>query len=210
MVDAAGKPVTEKGFYVFKNSWGTARFGINNPHGAGYGFISQKYIEEYGNAVVADLPAESTDAEICNDGIDNNGDGKIDCADPLCAADPACASTGGLKGQVSPAAAIPDNDSTGVSSEITLTSTANVATVKVTVDITHTYVGDLKVTLTHGDKTVTLQANQGGGTADLKKTFTVEGFAGVAAGGACKLTVVDTASMDEGTLNGWSIEVTTP
>lgn len=28
--------------------------------------------------------------EICNDGIDNDGDGLIDCADPDCAQDPAC------------------------------------------------------------------------------------------------------------------------
>jgi C1A family cysteine protease len=210
MVDAEGRPVNEKGFYIFKNSWGTARFGISNPHGAGYGYISQKYIEEYGNAVVAELPEESTDAEICNDGIDNNGDGKVDCADPTCATDPACAATSDVRGSATPAAAIPDNDATGISSEITLTATANVATVKVTVDITHTYVGDLKVSLTHGDATVILQANQGGGTADLKKTFTVEGFAGAPAGGVWKLTVVDTASMDEGVLNSWSIDVTTP
>jgi len=210
VVDASGKAVNEKGFYIFKNSWGTARFGINNPHGAGYGYISQKYIEEYGNAVVADLPEEDADGEVCNDGVDNNGDGKTDCADPLCAADAACQSTGGLTGSATPNADIPDNDPAGVSSEITLSSSANVATVKVTVDITHTYVGDLKVSLVHGDKTVVLQANQGGGTADLKKTFTVEGFAGAPAGGAWKLTVVDSAGMDEGTLNSWSIEVTTP
>jgi C1A family cysteine protease len=210
MVDAAGKPVNEKGFFIFKNSWGTGRFGTQNPHGAGYGFISQKYIEKYGNAVIADLPAENADGEVCNDGVDNDGNGKTDCADAACAADPACVSTGGLDGSATPNLAIPDNTPAGVSSEISITSTANVATVKVTVDITHTYVGDLKVTLTHGDKTVTLQANQGGGTADLKKTFTVDGFAGVPAGGAWKLTVADTASMDEGTLNSWSIAITTP
>lgn len=210
MVDAAGNPVVEKGFFIFKNSWGTARFGTSNPFGAGYGYISQKYIEKYGNAVVGDLPEDNADGEICTDGVDNNGDGKKDCADPLCATDPACQSTGGLTGSATPNLAIPDNDPTGVSSEITLSSTANVATVKVTVDITHTYVGDLRVSLVHGDTTVVLQANQGGGTADLNKTFTVEGFAGVPAGGAWKLLVVDTAGMDDGTLNSWSIEVTTP
>ena len=29
-------------------------------------------------------------SEICNDGIDNDGDGAVDCADPDCAGDPAC------------------------------------------------------------------------------------------------------------------------
>ncbi len=56
IVDANGKPVMEKGFYLFKNSWGTAGFGIDNPAGAGYGWISMKYVEEYGSAVAADLP----------------------------------------------------------------------------------------------------------------------------------------------------------
>lgn len=32
----------------------------------------------------------TTQPEICNDGIDNDGDGLIDCADPDCAQDPAC------------------------------------------------------------------------------------------------------------------------
>jgi C1A family cysteine protease len=208
VVDAAGQPVKEKGFYIFKNSWGTSRFGVANPYGAGYGYISQKYIEDYGNAVVADLPDENADDEVCTDGVDNNGDGLTDCADPTCAADPACTSSGALTGEASPAASIPDNDPTGVSSEITLGSTATVASVKVSVDISHTYVGDLVLTLTHGDATVTLQQNQGGSTADLDKTFTVDGFAGAAADGTWRLHVVDTASMDEGTLNRWSLEVT--
>jgi hypothetical protein len=42
VVDAAGKPVMEKGFYLFKNSWGTSSFGLDNPHGPGYGWISMR------------------------------------------------------------------------------------------------------------------------------------------------------------------------
>ncbi|MFO0575199.1 MAG: C1 family peptidase [Polyangia bacterium] len=56
-VDSAGKPVKEKGFYLFKNSWGTASFGINNAKGAGYGWISYRYIKDYGSANTADPPA---------------------------------------------------------------------------------------------------------------------------------------------------------
>jgi len=36
--------------------------------------------------------------EVCNDGLDNDCDGLIDCADSSCAADPACQSTCGAKG----------------------------------------------------------------------------------------------------------------
>ena len=31
----------------------------------------------------------------CDDGIDNDGDGKIDCADPNCRKDPVCSDGGG-------------------------------------------------------------------------------------------------------------------
>lgn len=56
VVDAAGKPVKEKGFYLFKNSWGTASFGITNPKGAGYGWISYRYVKEFGSGYTADPP----------------------------------------------------------------------------------------------------------------------------------------------------------
>jgi len=46
----------QKGFYIFKNSWGTDWFGVDNPYGKGYGFISQKYVEQYGSAYVDDVP----------------------------------------------------------------------------------------------------------------------------------------------------------
>jgi C1A family cysteine protease len=56
VVDSSGNPVMEKGFYIFKNSWGTTVWGIDNPYGPGYGYISQKYIEDYGTAYVTDVP----------------------------------------------------------------------------------------------------------------------------------------------------------
>jgi hypothetical protein len=60
VVGADGKPVMQKGFYIFKNSWGTSRFGVNNPYGAGYGYIQYKYIEQYGSAYVTDAPTLSS------------------------------------------------------------------------------------------------------------------------------------------------------
>ena len=55
-VDANGQPVMQKGFYIFKNSWGTDIFGVTNPYGAGYGLISQQYIDEFGAAYVDTVP----------------------------------------------------------------------------------------------------------------------------------------------------------
>ena len=40
------------------------------------------------------LLSNSAAIEICNDGFDNDGDGLIDCRDPDCAGDPACAVSG--------------------------------------------------------------------------------------------------------------------
>src|SRR5574341_1035388 len=49
-----------------------------------------------GRAVVSLIPRET----ICNDGIDNNGDGLIDCADPDCNLQP-CKTSGGAAGTCS-------------------------------------------------------------------------------------------------------------
>jgi hypothetical protein len=56
VVDAMGKPVKEKGFYLFKNSWGTSSFGVNNTKAPGYGWISYRYVSSFGSANTADPP----------------------------------------------------------------------------------------------------------------------------------------------------------
>jgi C1A family cysteine protease len=56
VVDANGQPVMEKGFYIFKNSWGTTIFGTQNPYGAGYGFISYRYIRDFASAYASTPP----------------------------------------------------------------------------------------------------------------------------------------------------------
>jgi hypothetical protein len=42
----------------------------------------------------AGTAAAQAKTEICNDGIDNDGDKLVDCADPDCATDPACQKKG--------------------------------------------------------------------------------------------------------------------
>jgi hypothetical protein len=61
LLDKDGNPTgeKEKGFYVFKNSWGTTGFGIDNPFGAGYGYISQRYVAEYGSVRASDVPEDN-------------------------------------------------------------------------------------------------------------------------------------------------------
>ena len=78
---------------------------------------------------------------------------------------------------------------------------------KVTVDISHTYRGDLTVTLGHGGVTKTLVAKQGGSEDDIRATFDVTGYTDAALAGDWTLKVVDSAAIDTGTLESWSLEV---
>jgi C1A family cysteine protease len=57
VTDANGQPVLEKGFYIFKNSWGTDRWGSQSTVAPGYGLIAQRYIDDFGSAYVTDAPA---------------------------------------------------------------------------------------------------------------------------------------------------------
>jgi hypothetical protein len=212
LLDARGNPIKEKGFYLFKNSWGTASFGVEHPTGPGYGWISYEYINRYGSAVVAELPILSA-AEVCDDAAqaDEDRDGKANCQDTQCSAHPACTGSGTTPRTytASPNAAIPDNSSTGASSTITVTDVGSLTDLKVTVDITHTYRGDLKVTLSKGAFTKVLVGGVGGAADHLMQTFTVGGIAGQSLAGAWTLKVEDTARTDVGTFKSWKLEATT-
>ncbi|MEZ4468781.1 MAG: proprotein convertase P-domain-containing protein [bacterium] len=78
---------------------------------------------------------------------------------------------------------------------------------EVTVDITHTYRGDLKVILAKDGSPVVLADREGGSADDLKRTFTVHDFDGQAAAGTWTLTVVDTAGQDVGVINTWKLDL---
>ncbi len=212
VLDAAGNPRTEKGFWLFKNSWGTASFGVDHPTGPGYGWISYEYIEEYASAVAAELPTLETPAEVCDDTaeVDEDGDGNANCDDTQCAEHPSCA--GGSTAHdysATPNAAIPDNSPTGATSTIEVADTGELTDVKVAVDVTHTYRGDLKVTLSKGAFSTVLFANQGGSADNLMQEFSVPGLTGQALAGTWTLKVEDTARIDIGTLKTWSISATT-
>lgn len=211
LLDGNGNPRKEKGFWLFKNSWGTGSFGIENEFGPGYGWLSMRYVQEYGNAVIAEPPQlNQPRAEVCDDAgmVDEDGDGKANCADTGCATHPACGANPTIHNfSAAPGAAIPDDDAGGVSSTINVSPTGTVGSVKVNVDITHSYRGDLTLTLTHGQKTVTFFSKEGGGADDIKETFTVNGFEGAALAGPWVLKVVDSEGQDTGTLNRWALEI---
>jgi len=103
---------------------------------------------------------------------------------------------------------IPDNDAVGVSSVIDVPAGTGVASsVVVEASITHTYIGDLTVTLEHGGRTVTLHDRTGGSTNDLSLEVAADDFANLDASGAWTLHVVDSAAIDTGTLNSWALVI---
>jgi subtilisin-like proprotein convertase family protein len=114
--------------------------------------------------------------------------------------------------------AIPDNNATGVTSTINVAATGTIVSLRVRVDITHTFQGDLEVALIGPDNTTVLLHNRTGSSADNIKTVyadltapaqALSAFTGKAIAGAWKLRVRDLASADTGTLNFWEIDFRT-
>ncbi|GAB4263231.1 MAG: hypothetical protein Kow0092_14030 [Deferrisomatales bacterium] len=111
-----------------------------------------------------------------------------------------------------PALAIPDANPAGVSDVVAVAEGATVRSVRVAVDISHTYRGDLVVTLVAPDgREAVLHRRAGGSRDDLVAEFSSEeipalaGLAGTSARGNWTLRVADFASADIGTLNRWTL-----
>ena len=109
---------------------------------------------------------------------------------------------------------IPDNNPAGVSSKISIARTGKVKQLKVGLDITHTYIGDLIVELiTPGGEKATLHNRSGAGTDNLIMSYdsvsldTLAAFSGLAVQGDWELRVRDVAGQDIGKLNRWSLDV---
>ncbi|MBB5954148.1 subtilisin family serine protease [Saccharothrix tamanrassetensis] len=98
-------------------------------------------------------------------------------------------------------------DNSDVNSPIDLTCAGNAsATTQVTVNIVHTYIGDLIVDLVAPDGTVYNLHNRAGGSADnISKTFSVNASSETATG-TWKLRVRDQATIDTGRIDSWSID----
>ncbi|RAL21226.1 hypothetical protein DL240_13925 [Lujinxingia litoralis] len=202
MLDESGEPLTESGFFIFKNSWGTGSWGTDHADERmpdGYGYISYRYVEEFLSARAAELPVfeEPEPDPVCGETLSCADESCIDS--PLCEGEPARFSS-------EEEVAIPDNDPQGALSTIEVIGTSNVLAASVDVLITHPYVGDLSIELIHpsGDSVVLREANGQAG-ADLFETYHLTDFVGLSAEGNWSLKVVDHAGTDEGALLGWDL-----
>jgi len=126
----------------------------------------------------------------------------------------AVAATQTTSGQATPNLAIPDNQPAGVSSKISITKSGTVTAIKVSVNITHTYIGDLRVTLTSpSGKLETLHAQLGGSADNLVATYdsaspgVLAAMLGQPMKGDWVLNVSDRARQDLGRLRNWKIEL---
>jgi subtilisin-like proprotein convertase family protein len=106
--------------------------------------------------------------------------------------------------------AIPDNNATGITSNLAVNGNGAVATLSLSLNITHTFIGDLVVTLISPSGTSFIVSNrQGGSTHNLVITNrAITAFNGQTAAGNWRLKVQDLAAQDVGTLNSWSLLIT--
>ncbi|PHS39835.1 MAG: hypothetical protein COB07_05400 [Sulfurovum sp.] len=121
-----------------------------------------------------------------------------------------------VQGESTPAIDIPDNRADGIFDSIVLSQDANIIGVEVTLDISHTYRGDLQVTLLTpwGVAIVLHQRNEGGSSDNIQKIInesdlqTLSLLHGHSTKGAWMLQVQDLAPADVGILNHWALKFT--
>ena len=119
-----------------------------------------------------------------------------------------------------PALAIPDNNTAGVRDTIRIAEAFAVQGVRVSLNLTHTYIGDLLVELTHGTKTVRLHNHTGSSSDNIVGTYpttlvvdgpgTLADFVSEPSNGDWILFISDNASYDTGTLNQWCVDLAGP
>jgi hypothetical protein len=113
-----------------------------------------------------------------------------------------------------PGLSIPDNNSAGIRDTINFSEQASLAGIKVHVDITHTYIGDLRLVLIAPSGTSVVLHNRSGGPVDniqrsfdLATTQALSTLVGQAIQGNWTLHIQDLEAADVGKLNRWELEI---
>lgn len=145
------------------------------------------------------------------------GHGRVDAANAVAAAlsrrtGPAQVT---FRQDSAPERKIPDNKPAGIRDKINCPTAAALVSIRVRVDISHTFIGDLRVSLIAPSGTAAiLHDRRGGGTDNLQQTFDSTSTPGLAAllgqpmSGDWTLHVQDLAARDTGRLNRWELELT--
>jgi len=121
-----------------------------------------------------------------------------------------------ITGASTPGTSIPDSRPEGVEDVITLDGEGVVRSLRVQVSITHTWAGDLRVTLLSPTGKRALLHNRAGGTADnveldlnSEPPSLLAPLVGQPVAGSWRLSVSDNVAVDTGSLDRWSLEITT-
>lgn len=116
--------------------------------------------------------------------------------------------------KAAPGLRIPDNDAQGIYHTLEMDRAGKVRELELQVDITHTYIGDLRVVLSvPSGKTVTVHERTGGNRDNLIRTFdtnanpAVSALIGEFTKGEWTLSVSDHAGRDIGKLNAWGVRI---
>ena len=119
-----------------------------------------------------------------------------------------------VQADIHPNLSIPDNNETGIESSIDIDRDGITRQIAVTVNISHSYIGDLRVELVAPNgQTVSLHKKEGGNTDNLQKTYSsstntaLSELLGSKSAGTWKLRVADLAGADIGTLNSWGLAI---
>ncbi len=113
-----------------------------------------------------------------------------------------------------PGERIPDNSPQGIERVLNTGAAGTVDSVEISVDITHTWIADLRISLQSPDGTEVVLHDGGGGSADdVVKTYTastlpaLEALSGKPISGQWRLRVSDHARRDIGKLNHWRLVI---
>lgn len=142
------------------------------------------------------------------------GYGRVNARNAVLAAD-ALRNQAGVVRTVRPMLPIRDNAS--ISAVLSVPDNTPVMQIRASIDIEHTYVGDLTVDLIppagSGVGPIRLHAREGGSSDNLRRTYdtastpALQGLIGKAVAGDWTLQVDDQAAQDEGTLHAFSLEL---
>lgn len=137
-----------------------------------------------------------------------------------------CSISGGLTGPTNPTdpgntagrieasfesgVAIPDDDDAGVTLTTVVEADGTIEKVSVSVSITHTWRGDLEISIVHPNGTkVLLHETDGSSDDNLSDVFDTNALAGLNSAGEWKLIVKDLAARDTGTVDSADLVITT-
>jgi subtilisin-like proprotein convertase family protein len=114
----------------------------------------------------------------------------------------------------SPGLVVPDNTPAGVERTLSTSDAGAVTDLTVSVDMTHTFIGDLQLTLISPAGTSVVLHNRAGGAADnIIQSYTpalvpaLGSLRGQPVAGSWRLRIADLEALDVGKLNKWALKI---